>query len=383
MKTFNSKVGALCASALMTASAASPLTAEDLRFAIGYPPNSSPVEVMEDYAAKVEELSGGAMTVKVFPASLLSFPETSPGVRDGIADMGLLATGYHPSEYPINNIVPNTTISLINYGEQVKNREAMAYASALTEFTFFHCPECNAEFAEQNQVFTSIASTSAYYMMCNQPVPSLEVAKTLRLRAPSNWARWANYIGATPTNVNLGEMNEAMSQGVLDCLVASAAELINWNLTDLVQDIVIGVPGGVAAGAPVNINMDTWQGLSSEDRKVLMQAAAFSQAQYAWMFHQREAEAIEAAKEAGATVHEADQSLIDATKAFVEEDIKSMLVDVEEQYGIMNGAELIETFTPILDKWVEIAAGIDSAEALETALWEEVFSKVDVDAHGM
>lgn len=361
----------------------SPLAAKDLRFAIGYPPNSSPVDVMEAYAAKVEELSGGDLTVKVFPSSLLSFPETSPGVRDGIADLGLLATGYHPSEYPINNLVPNTTIGLIAYGDKVKGREAMAYASALTEFTFFNCPECNVEFAAQNQVFTSIASTSAYYMMCNQPVPSLEVAQTLRLRAPSNWARWATYIGATPTNVNLGEMNEAMSQGVLDCLVASAAELINWNLTDLIKDIVVGVPGGVAAGAPVNINMDTWQALTSEERKIMMQAAAFSQAQYAWMFHQREAEALAAAEANGASVHEADASLIDITKQFVVEDTQTMLVDVNEKYGITNGADMLATFQPILDKWVDIAAGIDSVEALETALWDEVFSKVDVDAHGM
>ncbi|MFD2858114.1 hypothetical protein ACFSZS_29860 [Seohaeicola zhoushanensis] len=53
--------------------------AKELRFAIGYPPNSAPVKVMEEYAAKVSELTGGDLTVKVFPSSLLSFPETSPG----------------------------------------------------------------------------------------------------------------------------------------------------------------------------------------------------------------------------------------------------------------------------------------------------------------
>ncbi len=359
-----------------------PVDARELRFAIGYPPNSAPVKVMEDYAAKVAELTGGAVTVKVFPSSLLSFPETSPGIRDGIADMGLLATGYHPTEYPVNNLVPNTTIQMINFGDEVKGREAMAFASALTEYTFFHCPKCNDEFKAQNQVFTSIASTSAYYLMCNKPIGSLEALAGLRMRAPSNWARWTSYVGANPVSITLGEMNEGMSQGVLDCLVASAAELVNWNLTSLVTDIAIGVPGGVAAGAPVNINRDTWQGLTPEERTALMKAGAFSQAQYAWAFQEAEAQAVDAAKAAGANVADADPSIVAKTKEFVVEDTKAMLAEVASKYGIEDGPAMLDTFAPLLTKWVTLSKDIDSVEKYEEVLWTEIFSKVDVSTHG-
>ncbi|MFD2858287.1 hypothetical protein ACFSZS_30930 [Seohaeicola zhoushanensis] len=242
--------------------------------------------------------------------------------------MGLLATGYHPTEYPINNLVPNTTIQMINFGDDVKGREAMAFASALTEYTFFHCPGCNDEFKAQNQVFTSIASTSAYYLMCNKPIGSADALAGLRMRAPSNWARWTAYVGGNPVSITLGEMNEGMSQGVLDCLVASAAELVNWNLTSLVTDIAVGVPGGVAAGAPVNINRDTWQALSAEERSALMKAGAYSQAQYAWAFQQAEAQALDAAKAAGAKVADADASIVDKTKEFVVKDTAAMLEEV-------------------------------------------------------
>lgn len=373
-----STVGAVAALMALTTVA----EAKELRFAIGYPPNSAPVKVMEDYAAKVSELTGGDLTVKVFPSSLLSFPETSPGVRDGIADMGLLATGYHPTEYPINNLVPNTTIQMINFGDDVKGREAMAFASALTEYTFFHCPGCNDEFRAQNQVFTSIASTSAYYLMCNKPIGSADALAGLRMRAPSNWARWTAYVGGNPVSITLGEMNEGMSQGVLDCLVASAAELVNWNLTSLVTDIAVGVPGGVAAGAPVNINRDTWQALSAEERSALMKAGAYSQAQYAWAFQQAEAQALDAAKAAGAKVADADASIVAKTKDFVVKDTAAMLDEVASKYGIEDGAAMLDTFAPILEKWVGLAATIDDVETYEEALWTEIFSKVDVDTHG-
>lgn len=356
--------------------------AKELRFAIGYPPNSAPVKVMEDYAAKVSELTGGELTVKVFPSSLLSFPETSPGVRDGIADMGLLATGYHPTEYPINNLVPNTTIQMIDFGDAVKGREAMAFASALTEYTLLHCPKCNAEFEAQNQVFNSIASTSAYYLMCNKPIGSVDALSGLRMRAPSNWARWTAYVGGNPMSIPLGEMNEAMSQGVLDCLVASAAEIVNWNLTSLVSDIAVGVPGGVAAGAPVNINRDTWQSLTSQERQALMRAGAFSQAQYAWAFQEAEADALEAAKAAGANVADAHPSIVEKTKEFVVKDTAAMLEEVANKYGIQDGGVMLESFATILTKWVDLAQDIDTVESFEEVLWTEIFSKVDVDAHG-
>ncbi|MTE00294.1 C4-dicarboxylate ABC transporter substrate-binding protein [Paracoccus sp. YIM 132242] len=367
----------------MLALAASPVAAEQLRFAIGYPPGSDPVKVMESYAARVSELSGGDLTVQVYPSSLLSFPETSAGVRDGIADMGLLATGYHPTEYPYNNLVPNTTIQLVNMGTRVSGREALVFASALTEFVLFHCPECLTEFAAQNQVFTSIASTSAYWMMCNQPVNDLASLEGLRMRAPTNWARWAEYMGAAPVNVALGEMNEAMSQGVVDCLVASAPELINWNLAEVINDITLQVPGGVAAGAPVNINADTWKGLSPEKRTILMQAAAFSQAEYAWMFHQREAEAFERARAAGATIHDPDPAILERTIAFVAEDTAKMVADYKTTYDVQNGEQMLADFAPLLEKWVGLTEGIESSEALADLLWKEIYSRVDVNTYGL
>ncbi len=40
-------------------------------------------------------------------------------------------------------------------------------------------------------------------------------------------------------------------------------------------------------------------------------------------------------------------------------------------------------FLPILERWVDLVQGIDSAEALADRYWEEVYSKVDVSQYGL
>ena len=79
----------------MTATTAS---ADQLRFAIGHPPASFLVKAGETMAKTMAAETGDAVTIKVFPMSLLSMAETSGGLRDGLADIGtVMSTYFRPS----------------------------------------------------------------------------------------------------------------------------------------------------------------------------------------------------------------------------------------------------------------------------------------------
>ena len=81
--------------------------AADLTFAGGWPPNSGPTGVLENFAAAVNEYTNGEVSVRVFPLSLLSFAEANAGVRDGIADMTANLLAYFPAEFAnFNMLVP-------------------------------------------------------------------------------------------------------------------------------------------------------------------------------------------------------------------------------------------------------------------------------------
>lgn len=82
-------------------------------------------------------------------------------------------------------------------------------------------------------------------------------------------------------------------------------------------------------------------------------------------------------------MHEAGEELVALTKAFIEEDMATIASEYRQRYGLERADEMIATFRPILDKWVELAANIDSNEALADLYWREAFSKVDVSDYAL
>lgn len=359
--------------------------ARDLSYAIGYPSGTDSVKAAQNYADRVEEFSGGELTVKVFPLSLLNFAETSAGVRDGMADIGYLLTPYFPSEYSHTNLLAEAAMQLQLFGDEIEGKEGMAYIGALAEYVFFRCEECNDEFKAQNQVFTGIASSSNYMLNCNEPVTTTEDLKGKRLRVSgSHWSRWAQKFDASPVTLSGNESFEALDQGVVDCVVISAPDLENLGIIEATTDITADVPGGVFAGAAItNVNRDTWQSLTDKQRESMLHAGAYISAEIPWVYHQREAAVLERARnELGIDIHTASRGLQAATRDFVRDDVEGIARFYEKSYGVENGAEMIEEFRPVLEKWVGLVKNVATKEELGELYWREVFSKV-VSSHGM
>lgn len=358
--------------------------ARTLRYAIGHPPSSFVVDVAKQYAETVEEQSDGDLKVRVFPMSLLNFAETSGGVRDGMADIGFVLTSYFPSEFPHSNVAVEASMLVGLLGEKARGREGMIFMGALSEFTFFKCPECNQEFKKQNQVYTGSTGGTSYGLVCNKPVETDADLKGMRLRVgAANWSRWAEAVGASPVTMSANEMFEALSQGVVSCIVLASPEIHNFGLTDVVTDINMDVPGGPMPIAGTNINADTWKDLSEEQRTVMLRAASVFSAGVPWIYHQHEDRILSEAEERGVKIHHADAALIEKNRAFIEQDMQHIAEDYKARYGVENGEALIKEFRALLEKWTGLVQDVDSEEALADLYWQEIFSKVDVSQHGL
>lgn len=360
--------------------------ARNLSYAIGYPPGSDSAKAAQNYAERVAEFSDGELTVKVYPLSLLNFAETSAGVRDGIADIGYLLSPYFPSEYPHTNLLAEAAMQLQLFGDEIRGKEGPAYIGALAEYVFFECKECRQDFQEQNQVITGIASSSNYMLNCSEPVTTVEDLDGKRLRAAgSQWSRWAEEFGASPVTLSGNEAYEALDQGVVDCVVISAPDLENLGIIEATTDITTDVPGGVFAGAEItNTNREVWQSLTDAQRTAMLRAGAHISAEIPWVYHQREAEVLDRARdELGIEIHTASRELSEATREFVRDDMDAIARYYKKTYDVDNGAELLEDFRPVLEKWVELMKDVDSQEELAELYWQEVFSKVDPSSHGM
>lgn len=358
--------------------------ARTLTYVTGYAPQSIGAEAGDVFAEAMSEYSGGTLTVKVFPQSLLSFSETPSGVRDGMADTGLVLTPYFPAEFPSTNLAAEVSM-LLEMTDAPADTAGLAYAGAMSEYVFNHCPECADEFEAQNQVFIGGGGTSPYMLLCNTPVRNLEELEGKRLRiGGAQWSRWAEDLGASPVSVPQHETYEALSQGVVDCTIHSAPELTIVKLMEVVSDITTGAPGGVFAGVGNTVNRDAWASFSEDERRALLHASAVLSAELSWGYAKAAKKSMQTAKSMGGIeIHEASNDMKERTRAFIRQDLDNMAATYADKYDVENAEEMIRTFQPILEKWVSLVEGVDSGEALAELYWQEVFSEVDVGRHGL
>lgn len=370
---------ALAAGALVSTLASAQTT---LRYAVGFPTGAAP-ESAKIYADAVKQYTNNTVNLRVYDLSLLNLAEMSSGLKQGLADIGYVLTPYTPAEYPHLNMASELSM-LLALENDTSGKAGMAFGGALAEFIFTKCPECNADFARQNQVFTSTGGSSPYMLLCTKPISTAADLKGARLRAGgAAWARWARQVGATPVSMPGNEIFEAMKQKVVECSIQSAPELSGLNLKEVTTDITPGVPGGTFSGATTNINRDVWRKLTEDQRRGMLRAGTVMGAQVTYRYYVYAKRDVEQAVAKGGKLHQPDAEMLKVSRAAIEADAPNLAATYAKQHNVKRGDELIAAMRPLLTKWTQLVAPINSAEALADLYWNEVYSKVDVKVHGL
>lgn len=365
--------------------ALTPLTlqASELRFASGYPSGSITSEALGVFTDRLAELSGGDLSARVFELSLLNLKETPSGIRDGMADMGVVLTPYFPSDYPHTNMVAEVSMS-IELTDGGSSQAGLVYTGAMSEFIFLECAECRDEFEAQNQLFLGSAATPPYSLLCREKIDSLEDLDGKNLRTSgAQWARWAESVDANPITMSVNEIYEGLSQGVVDCSVQSTSELSVFNLFEVVDDITVNYPSGTFSGVgSANINQDRWQSLSEDQRQALLEATAVLSAEFSWGYEAGAVENERTAEEQGIGLTEPSEAMLEHNREFIRNDLKTIAESYAERHDIEQAEEKIERFRELLAEWRERIDNIESSEELAELYWEHVFSKVDASEYG-
>lgn len=357
---------------------------EQLSFAYGYPANSNIGLAVDAYISGIEERSSGEVTITGYPMTLLSLSESSAGVRDGLADIGYVLTAYFAAEYPTNLYLHELNL-LVNLVEKPTGKEPLAFTGAMVEYTTLKCPECLGEFRSQNQVYTAGGVTPTYSLLCKDTkITKVDELKGKRLRAASaGFVRFAEHFGAQGVSLPVNEVYEALDQGIIDCAMLNAPEITNYSLDEVLTDITIGVPGGLyAATAGANINLDRWKSMDDGSREALLWGGSVITAATTWNYYKDDAVAIQKAKDGGASIHQPEPELIAATREFGRKDLEGVATLFAETYNVPRAQEIVDEFTVILAKWMDLVAGVEDVDTLQQLYWDEVFSKLDPATYG-
>ncbi|MDO9526445.1 MAG: hypothetical protein Q7J57_13070 [Gemmobacter sp.] len=371
-------LGIVSATAILTGAA----HADEIRFAN---PQSDLNAVSIGIASYIEALNAtGEFDIRRYGAALLPQGEVAAGLRDGVVGMGFLVTAYLPAEFSEMNL--HATLSMLVTSGTPTDSIVAAASGAMMEYVFFNCPECLTQFASQNMVFLSSGSTNTYDLLCADKVSTLSEMSGRRFRSgAANFTRWAESTGATVVPMDSTEVFPAMSQGVLDCNMLSVADIVSNGLVDVVDSVLLGAPGGVFSGFATNtVNLDTWRGLTENQRTAMIEASSGLVADIVIAQNSNLEAGMEAARAAGIEIHEMDEGTRTAYDQFVQGDLAVVSKQFTDLYGVTAVDGKIQLSAELIERWKGLTNGIGTdRDALVALFTREIFSRIEPATYGM
>ncbi len=292
-------------------------------------------QMLEPWAKRVEELSGGKVKIEIYPSMTLGGrpPELVQQARDGVVDLIWTVNGYTPGLFPRSEVFELPTVYV---NDPVATNLAMRsmFESDLKE-----------EYQGLEVMFLHVHAGNGIHTVDKDIHSPADVAG-LKLRTPSRTGAWViEALGATPVAMPVPELPQALSKKVVD------GALIPWEIIPalkLQEQTQFQIEGANkdrlgTTVFQVSMNKAKWDGLSDDVK------AAFREASdEAWL------------REVGDIWRASDDKGIEIAVA----DGNTHVTLTPEETAAFDAA-----MHPVVDRWVEevSTAGIDGAALVEKA----------------
>lgn len=329
------------------------------------------------WAELVEELSGGDLVPEVFTGTVLLAPRAAlQGIQDNVVQVAHHAAIYTPSDLPVANAVQELGFAY---------SDPLVAIFAVTDFSMNNEVQLQ-EWEDKGLVYLGAYATPAYILMCSSPVRNLEEIRNKRIRtAGSAVSVWVEDAGGIPVNVPSSEMYTGLERGTLDCATNAASDLVDRSLLEVAEHTTLLSTGMYWSGPQWGYNPDFWEGLTAEQREVLMQASARSMARMVIAYNEKVQAGLDATREAGGNVYEPEEDLAAHVAEFRDRTTAAAVETAGTQFGIAEPQALIDDFVATMEKWEGLLADVDRTDedALTELAMQEIYSKIDAETYGV
>ena len=298
------------------------------------PVASVPKHMLEPWAKRVEEGTGGRLKIELYPSMQLGGtpPQLYDQAKDGVVDIVWTLPGYTAGRFPSTEVFELPFVAA---------RSARINARAAQEFAEEHLKE------ETKDVKLLCFWCHDHGLIhAKRQVKTMEDLKGLKLRFPTRLAgEGLKALGASPIGMPVPQVPESLAQGVIDGAVIPWEGVPSIKVHELVKyhTEIPGSPTFYTATFMLAMNRAKYESLPDDLRKVLDEQSGMALATEAGkMFDDIGAEISEMVKKRG--------NVISA-------------ISEEEK------ARWIEATKPVIDNWIKEVQGrnIDGAKLLEAA----------------
>jgi TRAP-type transport system periplasmic protein len=234
MRVLNRAVGAAAACMAMAAvslGSVGPAVAQvvELKASLFVPPGNPLVKAMDQWAEEMKTKSNGRLIIKVFPASQMGPPPRQFDLaRTGVADIAVILHGVTPGRFPVTELVHVPGV--------VKN----AYGSSLG------LSEIAQDAFGGDHPGVKILNMLVLRMVI---ISRAEIVDPMSLKgkrvraAGSVQSDVLEVVGAVPTLVQPGDMNDALSKGMVEAVSTAYSGIDSYKLDDVAKFVVEGDMG--------------------------------------------------------------------------------------------------------------------------------------------
>lgn len=219
-----------------------------------------PTKLAYSFAEEIKNKTNGELDIVVHSgASLVKHPEIPRAVRTGQVQMGEIFIGIMGNTHPVFKH-DNIPFLATNYDDAEKLWNAAK-------------PELQKQLDKEGMTLLYAVAWPAQSLYSKEPVNSLADLEGTRMRAYSpSTSRLADLMGTTPTTIQVPEIPQAFSAGIIDAMITSPSTGANgqsWDYVKHYTDIQAWIPKNM-----VVVNTRSFKRLDEGTQKIILDAAA-------------------------------------------------------------------------------------------------------------
>lgn len=371
--------GIAVAAALALPAAVDAQTVKEMRYSTGVPPKHvATVHGVEPWIQAVEKATNGRLKVKNYVGGqLVPLRASFAGVKDGVADGAIYVFTYYPAEYPIEKLISTVALG----GE-----DPVALAAATTEFQLLNCADCLASYAQYNIVHTAVYSTTAFRLISNRPIITIEDVKGKKVRISGQALNkvFAS-MGALTTTTGGEDQYQALASGAMDATAQAIGALRSYSLWDAAKNVTDLPIGALPSISPGTFNRQFWKDLSAQDRKAILETIPIAAVGSTIGYIVGDEEVAKEAAGKGVTIHRPSPQLKAKVGELLNEGIADAIAEAKAA-NVKDPEGKAKRYLELVAKWEKLVAGKQKLSDVNelVAIWNrEITEKLQAASFGM
>ena len=241
------------------------IVCDPMTLSVGSGMGSSEVgSMMMDYLAeKIDEYSGGAITVNSYTGgTLYAVPEEFEAISNGVVDVGSFLPDFALSSCPYIYFPDRSDVS---------HQDAADIFNYITQENETTAALIETQMAEANVKILGCEPGGNVTFVSTKPITSFDEARNTKF---GNWSSADFYeaLGFTIIATDQSSLYDSLTRGVFETTTMGFAPMMTAKLYEAASNVLLVNSYGVANY--ISVNLDTWNSMTTEQQAVLEAAVA-------------------------------------------------------------------------------------------------------------